>query len=104
MNEATEEELENELNLIQFFSAISETPDIFATSVKIVQQPYTSLVECAFGFYFTQVFLYPFMPSFPLSLYDVGEFCVVQGEGGGRRMLCVASANSFSVYRHLIAM
>lgn len=47
MEEAKEEELESELNLIYFFNAISELPDIFATSVKIVQHPYSSLFQCA---------------------------------------------------------
>lgn len=41
MDEEKGEELENELQLIYIFKAISELPHIFATLIKTVQHPYT---------------------------------------------------------------
>lgn len=55
--------------LIYVFTAISELPDSFLTSVKIVQRPYTSLFQYAFGLYFTLGFPgYPFLDTL-ISLY-----------------------------------
>lgn len=47
MDEKKGEELENELQLIYIFKAISELPHIFATLIKTVQHPYTSLSQYA---------------------------------------------------------
>lgn len=95
MGEEKEEELGKELQLIHITKAVSELLDVFATSGKIVQHPSISLFQYSFGLYFTLGF-----PDFPLSFHDA-EFCVIQ-EAGGRGMLSMAPANSFSTYRDLI--
>lgn len=56
MGEENEEELGIELRLIYIFNAISELPDVFATSVKIVQHRCTSLFQDAFVLYFALSF------------------------------------------------
>lgn len=58
----------------------------------------------SFGLYFTLGFLWCPCCNFCLSLHDVGEFCAVQGGARGRGILSVASANSLSTARQLIAI
>ena len=94
MDEEKEEELGNELQLIYIYRAISELPDIFHSLVKIVQPPYMAVFQYAFDLYFTWGFPCFLCPHFPLSLHDACEFCVGQGEVGGKAMPSMVSANS----------
>ena len=101
MDEEKEEELGNELQLIYIYRAISELPNIFPSLVKIVQPPYMALFQYAFDLYFTWGFP---CSHFPLSLHDACEFCVVQGEVGGKATPRMASADSQHTVSWLLFM
>lgn len=100
MDEKKEEELGNELQLIYIYRAISELPDIFP-SVKIVQPPYMARFQYAFDLYFTWGFP---CSHFPLSLHDACEFCVAQGEVGGKALPHMTSAGSQHTVTWLLFM
>lgn len=53
-----------------------------------------AVFQYAFDLYFTWGFPCFLCPHFPLSLYDACEFCVGQGEVGGKAMPSMVSANS----------